>query len=501
MSNGNGVKPSASHAPKKKNPPPEPATPSKADPSSVKESRVTFQTPDGFEMRGQVLRMTRFSAYFEVHNPSVVLRVSDVLKEFKIIVQGRTIYSGRGLTVNVVNADMKMVCEVALDEADWTYLDFSLVFGADGQLAKEFKSFIEEWQKLYKVLPEYKIVLTDMQMFLSDLRIWLDQIELGMRNEPVASREKLEQRMVLQLESEIVPLIWSFFERYEIVAKRVDEDLVPAHHVFGKRLLHPLLLESPFVRRTFTKPRGYAGDYEMVNMMLRSPFEGATLFAKVINLYALQLPPVIAHRNRITYLTKQIETEIIRLAKSGRQLRVYNFACGPAVEVQRFFDTSPLSEKVEFTLADFDSETLEYTESVIAKILKQWNWESVVRYKKTSVQQLLKENQKSVVGKRLEYDFVYCAGLFDYLPDTTCKMLMNIFYDMLAPGGLLVATNVDRHAGQMEMECFLEWRLVYRDTAQMRLIAPDKATDDDISLRRDETGVNIFLEVRKPDIE
>ena len=47
----------------------------------------------------------------------------------------------------------------------------------------------------------------------------------------------------------------------------------------------------------------------MVAMMFRPPFEGTTLFAKMINLYALQLPPILGHRNRIKYLEKQIEME------------------------------------------------------------------------------------------------------------------------------------------------------------------------------------------------
>ncbi len=45
-------------------------------------------------------------------------------------------------------------------------------------------------------------------------------------------------------------------------------DLVPVHQAFGKRHLHPLILGSPFVYRTLQKPLGYAGDYEMVNMMM-----------------------------------------------------------------------------------------------------------------------------------------------------------------------------------------------------------------------------------------
>jgi extracellular factor (EF) 3-hydroxypalmitic acid methyl ester biosynthesis protein len=94
---------------------------------------------------------------------------------------------------------------------------------------------------------------------------------------------------------------------------------------------------------------------------------------------------------------------------------------------------------------------------------------------------------------------VYCAGLFDYLSDSICKQLMNIFYDLLAPGGLLLATNVDvsnpiRHW----LGDILEWHLIYRNGQQFRALRPDAADPELVKVQGDITGVNIFLEVRKP---
>ena len=79
---------------------------------------------------------------------------------------------------------------------------------------------------------------------------------------------------------------------------------MPAHQAFGRRQLHPLILASPFVYRTLQKPLGHAGDYEMVNMIMRDPYEGASLFAKAFNVCALSRPPIVAHRNRLQYLGK-----------------------------------------------------------------------------------------------------------------------------------------------------------------------------------------------------
>jgi extracellular factor (EF) 3-hydroxypalmitic acid methyl ester biosynthesis protein len=70
---------------------------------------------------------------------------------------------------------------------------------------------------------------------------------------------------------------------------------------------------------------------------------------------------------------------------------------------------------------------------------------------------------------------------------------------MVAPGGLLIVTNVDRHSSRAQMECFLEWNLVYRDSQGMRRLAPGSVPSEDVVLKRDETGVNIFLELRKPE--
>jgi extracellular factor (EF) 3-hydroxypalmitic acid methyl ester biosynthesis protein len=78
---------------------------------------------------------------------------------------------------------------------------------------------------------------------------------------------------------------------------------------------------------------------------------------------------------------------------------------------------------------------------------------------------------------------------------------MDFFYDLVAPGGLLVATNVDasnptRHG----MEYILDWHLVYRNSVQLAALKPDAADPGEFSVKSDATGVNIYIEVRKPNI-
>ena len=250
------------------------------------------------ELRGNLLRFTRHLVVLELYNPECILQTSEVLSEFKILWNDRTLYAGRAVVRSLTHTGLVTICEATLDDS-WQDVDFSSSTDLPAKLGSQFTEFIQEWQKLYRVGPDYKVVLADLQTFLTDVRLWLEQVELGIRSSPSGDRTKLEREAVRELERSVVPAITSLFERFEVVSERVEEELQPAHQAFAKRQLHPLLLCSPFVYRTFQKPLGYAGDYEMVNMMFREPYEGGSLFAKMVNTYALQLPPIIAHRNRI----------------------------------------------------------------------------------------------------------------------------------------------------------------------------------------------------------
>ena len=289
------------------------------------------------------------------------------------------------------------------------------------------------WQKIYRVQPEFKVVMADMQTFLTDLRLWLEQVELGIRSTPTGDRVKLEHDIAEQLRTSVVGSINNLFERFETIASRVDADLVPAHQAFGKRQLLPLLLSSPFVYRTFQKPLGYAGDYEMVNMMFRDGAEGGSLFAKMINLYALQLIPIVGHRNRIELLHQRLVEETRRSAAANKTLRVFNLGCGPAHEIQNFLANDPLSNNANFTLVDFNDETLAHTGGILNDLKNRHGRRTAIQMQKKSVHQMLKQADRIIQQPAGEgYDMVVCAGLFDYLSDKVCRKLLEIFYDMLA---------------------------------------------------------------------
>jgi extracellular factor (EF) 3-hydroxypalmitic acid methyl ester biosynthesis protein len=234
-----------------------------------------------------------------------------VLSDFKIVINDRIMYSGRAVISNVVNTGIMLICEATLDDS-WLDVDLFSSVTTPNRLREEFGQFLQEWQKIERILPTFKAAVADLQTMLMDLRRWLEQVELGIRSEPGGDRSAIERQVIAELEDPILPTVGSWFSRFDDISEKVDDELRPVHRAFAKRLLHPLVLCSPFVYRTYHKPLGYAGDYEMVNMILRDPYEGASLFAKIVNVCFLKNPPAEAHRNRIKYLTNALGEETRR---------------------------------------------------------------------------------------------------------------------------------------------------------------------------------------------
>ena len=87
--------------------------------SSIKQNYVVFQNSDGVYLNGTLVRATRRAVFFDLYSLNTTLRFSEVFQDFRVILQGQIVYSGRGTLRNIVDAGIKAVCEVNLQEAAW----------------------------------------------------------------------------------------------------------------------------------------------------------------------------------------------------------------------------------------------------------------------------------------------------------------------------------------------------------------------------------------------
>jgi len=346
------------------------------------------------------------------------------------------------------------------------------------------------------VLPEYKLAIADLQTFLSDLRLWLDQVETGIRSAPVPDQSRLEMETIDELREPVISALNSMFERFEVLADKIPKEVQAAHRAYGQRLLHPYLLCAPFIHRTYVKPLGFAGDYEMMNMIVRTKLEGSSLYAKFANQYLLDQIGPLAVRGRVDFLNSKIIAETSRVARTGKVAKIFCVACGPAWEAVNFIAEHPLAEHAQFRLLDFSEETLQYTTGKIAEVKRKFHRNTQVTFVRNAVQNLLRAKNKPAA----EFDLIYCSGLYDYLSDSVCKAVNTHLYDMLKPGGLLVVGNFAPNLPVRNfIEHFLEWFLIYRNAYEMATLAPTQAAKEDCAVRAEPTGTNIFLEARKPE--
>ena len=144
-----------------------------------------------------------------------------------------------GIGISVVNTGLILVCEATLTESSW--MDVA-TFPANGEgkhaLTAGFEEFIRDWQKVYRVSSDYKIIVADIQTFLADLRLWINQVELGIRSLPASDRIKVELDIAHQLRGPVTSALTNMFEQFELVTGRVEQELQPAHRAFGQRQLH-----------------------------------------------------------------------------------------------------------------------------------------------------------------------------------------------------------------------------------------------------------------------
>jgi len=455
---------------------------------------VTFKNSQGVAARGTLSHVTRHHIIFEAYNPYSIVQLSEVLSEMRLLRGERVLYSGRAVVSNIVATGLMSIVSATLVDP-WSDLVGTAL---GGDLQKEVEQFVRDFEAVHAIRPTYQLSVTSLGSFLSELSRWLSQVEA---TADVASRIKDQYAFTCEVERGLQAKLGELFTGFEQRAKEIPEEEVISHKSFARRQLHPLMLVSPFVHRTFTKPLGYAGDYEMVNMIAREPLEGPTTYAKILNALILRSDGAQAHRNRIDRLQVYLHNEADRVTKTDRPLRVLNIGCGPAQELQRFIRNDPLSDRCEFHLMDFNEETLAHTRRKLAEVAFESKRNPNIIYHHKSINELLKEATRSALGKEtspfVTADLIYCAGLFDYLNDRICCRLLQLFYTWVSDNGLVVATNVTPlNSVRYFLDHLLEWYLIYRGPDDMSVIAPPGTGEQTIGC--DATGVNVFLEIRKP---
>jgi hypothetical protein len=265
----------------------------------------------------------------------------------------------------------------------------------------------------------------------------------------------------------------------------------PANWRVASRYFHErfgaLVDLSPLAARCFHKPLGYAGDFEMMNMVYRNESLGGTLFGRSLSRVVLDSEAGRAVRYRARYLVEKIEAAVARGGHRG-PVRIMSVAAGPAVELQLILQTNPAllaAERTQIVLIDQDAGALEHAREQIRDLAARAGVAVALRCINTTI--------RTVIADGLDdtYDLIYCAGLFDYLKDRAARAAAGRLAAALARGGLAVIGNFDiTNPTRPFMELILDWPLQHRSADDLGRLFGDLGTS--MTIEREATGVNLF---------
>jgi hypothetical protein len=233
--------------------------------------------------------------------------------------------------------------------------------------------------------------------------------------------------------------------------------------IFEKRY-RSYFLFGDLTKWTYTKPYGYAGDFKIIdNIYQNNPktigFDG------LWDHYYLQMTACRATRGRKDDL-KKIILDFVSNNKN-KNIRMMDLASGPAREIKELLDSDHgnLFSRVIFDCYDFDIRSIDYAKKLVN------NSPHVNFYLKNAVRMALTKDISKDIPQH--YDFIYSAGLFDYLDIRVAGRLANNLYSLLNKGGIMLIANFGdkfNNSSAGLMEWVTEWNLIYRTEGEFRKI-------------------------------
>ena len=343
---------------------------------------------------------------------------------------------------------------------------------------------------------EFKSRVSDMRLFLEEYRRILD-----MPTDRSLSLDSRDPEFLEELSRSFYPELSRYMEEFDDVVEALS--LLESEHGLYKSYVqsnfHSLLMTAPFCHRTYYKPLGYPGDFEMLRMIEEAAYRGPSLFSKLVHHAMLQTPLCRANRSRSELFAKKIAAFVAR----SDQERVYllSVASGPAAEIQHILEQYPeLGDRIHVTLLDQELEALKYCQDNIymKRILN--NCEIQVDL----VHERIGTFFKSAALKEAlvpQFDMVYIPGLFDYFDDRSCRFCLENAASILKPKGEILVSNFAEkgHKQRAFFEHALEWYMVYRNAEQMAALGESLPLPVDISVENDISGTVRLLELKPGD--
>ncbi len=321
------------------------------------------------------------------------------------------------------------------------------------------------WQKVNQQLEQFKAALFDLSY-----RLQKDA------DHEIAEDLKAEGAQIL--------------DNFQQHVRRYEDGIAPGHIplVWGYAFkeLFPYFMRSRLAEMAYYKPKGYAGDFKMIEYIYRKEPDGDGKLGRLIDGWLLDQVPPRAVRNRRRLLSGLLDRLFRGRLDNGRQIHVMNLACGPCREFFDLMSRCDYSRRIHALCIDIDAEALHYADRHVNTVSHQ----ASVRFMRENVIKWVLGRARHDIGPQ---DIIYSSGLCDYLDDRMMERLIARCHQQLVPGGALIIGNFSpANPDRQFMDNIMYWRLIHRGEDDMRKLFAASPFGDRVELVAEESGVNLF---------
>ncbi len=231
---------------------------------------------------------------------------------------------------------------------------------------------------------------------------------------------------------------------------------------FFRKKLGKLIFKSKLFKRGYKKPKGYPGDFMIIEAMYNNvPLSKGLGY--YLDLYFLQNNYVEAVRQRKDWIKSKL---LNFLLKKDEELNILNLACGSCREFREIIPVFPKKKKFEWivNLVDQDQSTIDFVKENLIGFPDKISF----RFFKNDVLNFVKSNNEQNTNK---YNLIYSIGLADYLPDSYLKLLIKYSFKILQPKGTLIIAhkNVTRFSAPVA-DWMCDWKFIPRSIQDFKFL-------------------------------
>lgn len=366
------------------------------------------------------------------------------------------------------------------------------------KLQAQFDELAAIMARKEQIRPSFKQFTADLRYDLIAYKTVFDDLDLQYQSEPADVRKSIQQAIIETEGSNFMKFFHDKVGELENLVAGFSPEDHQIHGYYFRKQLREVILCCALMKRTNLKPRGYAGDSEMMKMIYVNGYQGDTTFCKLIQKYTVGVPAAQSVRNRRKLILERLTEfdESLKLLPE-ENFRILSVACGPALELADILKSVSDIDKYYFTLLDQDPIALEEARQLVSSIEEKFGQKIQVDYVNLSVRMML---SNKLAGQNLDkFHFIYSMGLFDYLTTPVAKAVIEKLYQLLCSGGELVIGNFHvSNPSKLFMEYWGDWYLIHRTEEELKQLLK-RHDPSAVSIIFEETRSQMFLVANKTD--